>query len=201
MGRINLISEGRRIARRQRVKRRSWIIAVVSYSVLIATVCVLYRGEDTQADSGTLAEGIAVLDAELAEIEQQQAGLRPELIEKNLVLTAGQSITDHPDWSLLLIYLSDEVLGDEIILGGFRLAPVKGESQGKDIQDVPMTVTLTGHAMTTLAVSQFVLRLEESGLFNRVSLERTRREPFLTGQAIAFEIHCLMSSSAGGIHE
>jgi Tfp pilus assembly protein PilN len=201
MHRINLISSTRRMDRRQRVRRRSWVVAFVSYSVLIAAASLIYRGIDTYADAGTLTENLAGLDAELGEIEKQRAGLRPELAELRLVLTAGRSITDQPDWSLLLIYLADEVLGEEIILSGCALGPVVGGGQDKNIQDSSVAVTLTGHAKTTSDVSRFVLRLEESGLFNRVTLERTSREPFLDGQAIAFEIYSLMSNGGGGSHE
>ena len=45
------------------------------------------------------------------------------------------------------------------------------------------------------AVAQYVLRLETMGLFAKVNLVETRREPFLDGQAIAFRVACDFKSA------
>ncbi len=198
MSRINLISNSRRQARLHRVRCRSWGIGFVCYTVAIASACLFYRGLDAFGDTAPLSDQLAGLDAELAQIEQEKAGILPELTEQRQVLTAGRSITDQPDWSLLLVYLADKLLGDDVILAGCTLGPVEDQARVSDIQSASMTVMLTGHAKSTPAVSQFVLRLEESGLFERVTLVNTNREPFMDGQAIVFEIDCLISSAGGG---
>lgn len=201
MNRINLISQSRRQARAHRVRCRWWIVGFVGYTIALASVCMLYSGLDTFTDTGSLNDQLAELDAELATVNAEQAQIRPQLTEQRLVLTAGRSITDQPDWSMLLIYLADELLGDDVVLGGCTLEPLAGEGESVNFQDATMSVTLTGHAKSTSAVSKFVLRLEASGLFNRVVLERTNREPFLDGQAIAFEVLGLMSSAEVKSHE
>jgi len=201
MDRINLIPERRRLARRRRGRCLAWVVSSLGYSVLVVAVCVIYRGLGAHADTAALAADLAELDAELIQIEGQRSELKPELAEQRLILAAGRSITDQPDWSRLLTYLADEVLGDTVVLSGCSLGPVEGAAEAQGFGDAPLVVTLSGYAKTTPAVSQFMLRLEESGLFDRVSLTRTNREPFLDGQAIAFEARCLMDNTGGGSHE
>lgn len=201
MNRINLISQSRRQARTHRVRCRWWGIGFVGYTITLASACLLYGGMDTFTDAGALSDQLTEMDAELAAIQAEQAQIRPQLKEQRLILTAGHSITDQPDWSMLLIYLADELLGDDVVLSGCVLEPLSDEGKSINLQDTTMSVQLTGHAKTTSAVSKFVLRLEGSGLFNRVSLERTNREPFLDGQAIAFEVLGLMSSTEVKPHE
>ncbi len=201
MDRINLIPERRQLARQRGGRYRAWVVSTLGYSALVVAVCVVYRGLGVNAGAAEPTEELAGLDAELLQIQEQQGELRPGLTEQRLVLAAGRSITDQPDWSSLLVYLADEVLGDTVVLSGCSLAP---EQDGLDVQqlrEASVVVKLTGYAKTTPEVSQFVLRLEESGLFDRVSLTRTNREPFLNGQAIAFEARCLMDRSGGGHHE
>ncbi len=201
MDRINLIPESRQLARRRRVRCRVWVVSAVGYTALVVAACIVFRGLSTNKDTTTLGEELAGIDAELAQIEQEQSQLKPELADQRLILASGRSITDQPDWSLLLSYLADEVLGDSVTLSGCTLAPVAGSDETDSSEQVSVILTLNGHAKTTPAVSQFVLRLEELGLFDRVSLARTNREPFLDGQAIAFEAQCLMSSAGGRRHE
>jgi Tfp pilus assembly protein PilN len=201
MDRINLIPERRRLARRRRGRCRVWAASALGYSVLVVAVCFMYRGLGAHADTKALAEELAGLDAELIQIQAEQSAIKPELSEQKLILAAGRSITDQPDWSRLLAYLADEALGDTIVLSGCSLSPAQGQGQAHGLQESPLVVTLKGYAKTTPEVSQFMLRLEESGLFDRVSLKRTNREPYMDGQAIAFEASCLMDNSGGGSNE
>ena len=60
--------------------------------------------------------------------------------------------------------------------------------------DRSFLIRLVGYARSQAAVSQFVLRLEAAGLFDRVTVMRTAREPFLDDQAIAFHLQCLLGS-------
>jgi hypothetical protein len=59
----------------------------------------------------------------------------------------------------------------------------------------PYTLTLRGLGRTQSAVSQFVLRLEKLGPFDRVKLIDTRREPFLENEAFAFHVECDMGQA------
>jgi Tfp pilus assembly protein PilN len=198
MDRINLIPKRRRLDRQRRIRSRLWIGAVLGYAVTVLAVCLVYGNMVAPRDLGSLSEELAGLDTELASLQQQRDALQPKLNEQYLILTAGQSITDQPDWSLLLTYLADEVLGDRMVLTGCTLAPAGGAIEAHQINDTPMALTLTGYGRTTPDVSQLMLRLEQMSLFDKVTLARTNREPFLSGQAIAFEARCVMQPDGGG---
>jgi hypothetical protein len=56
------------------------------------------------------------------------------------------------------------------------------------IPDVALEILGVGR--TPVAVSQHVLRLEQTGLFSKVALVDTGREAYLNGNAIAFRLQC-----------
>ena len=200
MQRINLIPKVRQRDRQRRVRVRLWIGVSLFYAATLAVVCLAYRGMSSSHDLTSLSAELAEKESELARIESQQKSLLPRLNEQKLILTAERSISDQPDWSLLLTYLADDVMGDQIVLSGCTLAPsAPGDKTGAADADA-LVFTLTGYALSTADVSQFILRLEQIGLFDKVTLARTNREPYLAGQAIAFEARCLMNNS-GGAHE
>lgn len=203
MHRINLIPEPRRQARQRRARCRSWVAIGLGYSALVVALCLWQRGLGTGVDVRVQADELTRHDAELIQIQASQSTLRPQLAEQGLVLAASRSIADQPDWSLLLTFLADEVLGDQVVLSGCTLGPTqaKAKAKAKELTDPSLTLTLTGYARTTPGVSRFVLRLERIGLFDRVMLTRTQREPYLDGQAIVFEIRCLMSRGGESRHE
>lgn len=198
MDRINLIPKSRQLERQRRVRVRLWIGVLLIYAVSLVVYCVAYRGLSTTHDLAALTDELAEKEAELTQLNDQHTSLRPKLNEQKLILAAERSISDQPDWSLLLTYLADEVLSDQIVLSGCTLAPPpsKGDDASKAKRDA-LVLTLTGYARTTPDVSQFILRLEQIGLFDKVTLTRTNREPYLAGQAIAFEARCLMNRTEG----
>ncbi len=57
-------------------------------------------------------------------------------------------------------------------------------------------LSIAGLGRTQSAVTQFVLRLEQLKLFDQVRLLETRREPFLTSDAIAFRIQAAIGNSS-----
>jgi hypothetical protein len=59
-------------------------------------------------------------------------------------------------------------------------------------------LNIAGLARSQLAVSQFILRLEQTGLFDRVSLIDTARETFLGGPATGFKLECSLTGTAAG---
>lgn len=200
MERINLIPKSMQLDRRRRVRTRLWIGVSLCYAVLFVTVCVAYRGMSSSHDLSVISAELAEKEAELVQLENQQNSLRPKLNEQKLILAAERSISDQPDWSLLLTYLAEEVLGDEVVLSGCTLAPKAPGEKTAAADGGALVLTLAGYARSTPDVSQFILRLEQIGLFDKVTLARTSREPYLAGQAIAFEARCLMNSG-GGSHE
>lgn len=201
MDRINLIPKQRSLIRQRRIRTRLWVGVVLGYTASALVAGLIYGAMASPRDLASLTDELASLDSEFAGIQQQQESLRPKLNEQQLILAAGRSITDQPDWSLLLTYLADEVLGDHIVLTGCSLTPAKGSVDAQGNNDIPLEVTISGYAKSTPDVSKFVLRLEQMSLFDKVSLTRTNREPYLNDKAISFAAVCVLDPGAGGTHE
>ena len=68
--------------------------------------------------------------------------------------------------------------------GGIAAPPVAAE------EVAPFVLEANGIARTLASAHRFVRDLEKTGLFARVSLLDTTREPFLTEGAIAFRLEC-----------
>jgi len=197
MNRINLIPRPLRLARQKRVRLRVWAGIVAGYTVAAVLACVLFQSISAPHDPSALDEELAALEAEAVELQTEQQRLLPKLQEQRLILAAGRSIADQPDWSLMMNYLADEVLGARVVLSGCTLSPEAGGEPGVEFNDRPIALTLSGFAQTTPDVSRFILRLEQMELFDKVTLTRTNREPFLEDQAIAFEVHCVIHPDGG----
>jgi hypothetical protein len=76
-------------------------------------------------------------------------------------------------------------VGDDAVLRDIQLKPDSAQPRR-------FTVELRGLATTQPAVSQFVLRLQQIGLFDDVKLLRTGREPVFNTSAVSFEITCVI---------
>jgi len=198
MKRINLIPEARRLARQRRLRYRAWLVVGGVYTGILVVVCLSIFGMKFGVDIRAITDELAQVEGELSEIEATREAIRPELAERRLILSSSRSIADQPDWSVMLHYLANDLLDDEIVLRSCSLAPVGGPVGAGELVNTPLTLTLTGFAKSTPAASQFVLRMEQSGLFDRVTLTRTNMEPFLNGQAIVFEVRCQVDEEKGG---
>jgi hypothetical protein len=140
-------------------------------------------------------------------------------------LQASRIVAHQPDWSLLLAVLGTTT-GEHVVLRGLRVQPAEpaparardgGRAPAAQAAAVPpgpsaagrsvaaaapagessFQLNLNGLARSPTAVSQFVLRLERAGLFGRVTLRDTGREPFLGGEAVSFRLECSFDDSPG----
>jgi hypothetical protein len=111
---------------------------------------------------------------------------------------ANRTVAEQPDWSVLLALLGS-VKGDDVVLRSVAVGPAPVPAppppeRGKPAPPpvVPDTILdVMGVGQTQLAVSQHVLRLEQTGLFSKVALLDTGREAFVNGNAIAFRLQCV----------
>lgn len=152
-------------------------VAIGAISTLAAR-SILLGDEYTSASSTAAAQ--ARLDSILAEQGTQAQELR--LIESRL--HAHAEATQHPDWSVLLGYIS-RIGADAIVLQSFTLVP--GETGGTYL------VGLTGLAVSQNSVSEFVLGLERSGVFHETGLKTSSRAQ---EGGYTFEIECSIGSPA-----
>jgi hypothetical protein len=111
-------------------------------------------------------------------------------------------INEQPDWSVLLRLIA-KASTDQIVLTGCRL-DLQADANRTNARPATTqpnaanhVLSITGFGRTQAAVSHFVLRLEEAKLFDRVSLIKTSREAFSSGEAVAFRIECSLSDGGG----
>lgn len=155
-------------------------------------------------DSGAIEEQRRGVELSIQQRNSDLVRLRREIAEATAGLQIGRAILGQPDFSKLLVILGAE-LGDEIVLSQCRLATLDagGEKVTDDLQQwlssAPLGQLLSerryglglyGFGRTQGSVSQFILRLERLGIFESVGLVNSYRQPFLNGQAVAFNIEC-----------
>ncbi len=206
--RVNLVPSARREAQVRSARIRFWFMTCAIYGLGWLGVLGLVGATALNDDAGIRDELRQVNDL-VAESESELAALRGELAQSRAELTTSLTIGKQPDWSALLALLST-TLGDRIILRNCKLTTLRkspgarGPVTASTVEDRSVTgvaresttiqLQLDGFGLAQQAVSEFVLRLEETSLFRQVKLLDTRREPFLDSDAIAFHIECLLET-------
>jgi hypothetical protein len=176
---VNLIPTPRRERVRRAAHLRRWgfvagaLTAVVLVGVFVAHVARWSDHRDVLERRDRLATLVQ-------SAEQDLAGLQGELAGAMARQRASEAVGRRADWSVLLALLA-ETKGEDIALRRCRLAPGQETVQRGGLQ-------IEGYGLTQQAVSQFVIRLEQVGLFRTVKLTETRREPLGTGHAVAFRV-------------
>lgn len=194
------------------------MIAAAAYAGAMLALSVAVRLGWDPGDR-TLSDQVQRATQRLAEVSARLGKLGPQLAQAQSSLETSRMVTQQPDWSILLGWLSNMV-SEDVVLRECRLTPVPPEEDAGETdagarqvvhrnqeQDAPwrgaappqaFVFELRGLGGSQQAVSDFVLRLEGSGLFDRVTLIETHREPFLSSTAIAFELRCPLSGKGGG---
>ncbi len=223
---VNFIP-ARRIAAKQRRRRMNrWAVTVSVYAMLLigAYACsyALWGG-----GHAAMADEERKTSLRIEQAKRAISTLQGELTAEEATLKANQALADQPDWSVLLVLVARS-LGDEVVLNRCDLGPgqaletaAAGSPAPGSRPSVPPTagppaagppspvpreaaapgpfvLAVAGYGKTMTAVSQFVLALERLGLFDQVRLIKTNREPFLSTQAVAFQIECSLGSNGGG---
>lgn len=204
---VNLIPAYRRERKHRRLRKRGWIVCCTGYAAALVAACAVARAA-WLPDTKDMARDLAKASKQVAELEQASASARGKLAEANAMLQTVRAVAEQPDWSILLGALGRSV-GDDVVLGVVKLDSIREPSggpvrtagasrggaaaaQAAGRQAERWTLELQGHGRSQGSASQFVVRLQETGLFEDVKLMRTNREPFLTGQAVAFQVQCAL---------
>jgi hypothetical protein len=209
---VNLIPARRIIAKQRRRHVRRCVVICSTWAFVVSAVCVAGQGlTPAVAGEGNLAERLERAARDIEANEQLVAAARDELAAAQATLRATRSIADQPDWSALLA-LMGRATGDDVMLRSFDLQPApavpavapKGGNNARGPQPAPAPARAAGFVLATgglaqsqLAVTQFVLRLERIGLFSRVTLLDTSREPFRDGEATSFRVECVIDATPG----
>jgi Tfp pilus assembly protein PilN len=194
---VNLIPTDRRLARQRRTRLRRWIGAGVAWAGLVVAACV--GAQCTWGGNfGATASELTRSQQQISELTQKLNAARRQLAEAQISKQTAQALSDQPDWSILFNLLSS-TLDDEVMLREIQIEPQgKGQkAEDRTASNTEYTVSLRGFAKSQPAVSQFVLRLQQNGLFDDVKLLRTGREPVANTSAVTFDIACEIRADGG----
>ncbi|CAN5703043.1 hypothetical protein BH09PLA1_BH09PLA1_08040 [soil metagenome] len=203
MAGVNLIPRPRRQAAAARKRVRRWGWGVAGYlMLLLAGYAVCGAAMSVEGDDNTLQ--VEKTARQIDELNRTATTLKPQLTEAHAKLSVARAVGDQPDWSLLLAIISSTI-DDDILLTSTKLdvataseaRPASRPSNSeKDSPLAPpslMTISLHGMARSQAAVTQFALRLENLGLFERVDLGRSSRQTIGATEANVFRIECLLN--------
>jgi hypothetical protein len=195
---INLIPKARQGKAERRRRLHFWFGAWCAYAAVLALCAgLMYLRLGTSRD---LSSELDQQDQQIASLQTDSHQTNAQLLQVSQKLLSAKGLLEQPDWSQLLSVLaglrnSDVVLEDiELKLTAEQLPPVAAKKPNdKPIVVIPKTkwnLHLNGHGKTPESVSQYVLRLERTDLFDMVNLERTERDPIGAGEATSFSIQC-----------
>lgn len=210
---VNLIPSRRRQAKARKTRTLQWVTALASYG-LILLAGYLASIRYAAADRGPVAQEARQAAVQLEMSNRTVQALTQELGQAHQKLRTAQTVGQQPDWSRLLALLSQN-LDDNLVLDLCRLqklAPAEKAGPGKgpgssgsgpidpsrppSVWRTPanLLLELEGFAKAQSHVSEYILRLEKTGLFDKVKLVKTSRQDFLNGKAVAFRLECTILS-------
>jgi hypothetical protein len=196
---INLIPLYRQIKAERNRRMRWWIGLWSGYAgVLIVLVGLLYLHLGTSRD---LTHDLKQQDQQLSSLQNDTRQTQTMLLQVSQKLLSARGLLEQPDWSQLLAVLAD-LRGNDVVLEDVNLqltaeaVPAPTPTKSSKSKAPPPTIKtkwnlqLEGHGKTPESVSQYVLRLEATQLFDQVNLLKTNRDPIGAGEAISFSIQC-----------
>jgi len=196
---INLIPMQRREARRLRGHARRCALLSGAFVVVVLAAAIAFRfiwgGDDPTVDH-QLANSNSEVERAGAEFHE----LDQKLLQFRATQTAIETLRAQPDWSLLLALVGRQT-GNEVALRSCSLRPQQTNAQttkGSAIMPPDLELCLSGIGKSDIAVSQFVLRLEQTKLFSKVKLIDSTRQPFQSQQVFSFRIECPLETKPLG---
>jgi hypothetical protein len=206
---VNLVPAPRRYASAARKRAYRWCWGVGIYASLLLTAFVACSAV-VSGEADDKSPMIEKTTRQIDELTNAANAIRPQLTEAQTRLTVARTVGDQPDWSLLLAILSSTV-DDNIVLTNTKLdvaaetqatpkpaarASSKTETASAPAQPTILKLTLQGMGRSPAAVTQFVLRIERLGLFERVELARSSRQTVGSIDANVFRVECVLQRSA-----
>lgn len=173
----SFIPARRALASRCKQRKIKWTLANIA-AVGIGALGALSARSIFLGGEHITASSTAAAQSRLDSIITEQTTQAQQLQLINTRLQSHADATQHPDWSVLIGYIS-RIGAQSIALDAFVLTP--GETRGS------YNVTLSGQAVSQNAVTEFVLDLERSGVFHETSLMRSSRG---NEQMYLFDIEC-----------
>ncbi len=191
---VNLIPAHRFEARRQRRRARQWLACGMLYAVGLVGLCVAIQSLSGGAENA-LARELTEAEARHSDTAATIDRLHPILVQTQASLFASRSIGSQPDWSLLLDLLAS-LLDERMILTRVELNPIAAKSP--TAPPAGYTLRLSGMALSHEAANDYVLRLEDTRLFDRVQTQGAIKQAFGAGTAVAFHVDCRLAEIDSG---
>lgn len=182
MNASQLLPRYRREAIKRRRARRGWLIAVGVYTLIAGAGVLVLRS--TAMPQRAAAARLSELDASAQAARDELAALSSQSLELARRVSAIDQIDGHPDIGVLLRLVAAESRG-EAVLETISITPILPTPSAtparpataarpgtKPAPNAPIgyDVTLTGLTRSAAAAGAFVLRLEQSGIFSKVTL-------------------------------
>jgi len=199
---VNLIPAYRLRARRTRGRAAWWAMGCAAYALGLA-IAYGVLAVNLEGRSDVVTGQIDRLEAQISQSRHTIAQTRQKLFASRANLRANLAVGRQPNFSVLLAVLAAHV-GDEVILSKCSLTPrpPEGGSGSAAVggkagigQHGPVgrySVSVNGFAASQSAASDYVLRLEQTRLFERVSLLETTRQARQNRQVVGFRLQCLL---------
>jgi Tfp pilus assembly protein PilN len=188
MKRLNLMPSARRESLARRERTRWWGVFLAAWALVCAGSLLLIRaGAPTEAEP---ARGrLDQLASKIAALEKTDAGLRVTLAEWSRRAEAGRAVGHWPDWSRLLRLLADR-RGNDVALSSITLEPPASGAARRGDAATPagFSLVVEGVARGQAAATSYVLRLEQSEVFDRMTLAETRSRDFRGEPAVGFRL-------------
>ena len=218
MNPINLAPASHQAHRRQQKHLQKITLVVVGYLSLVA---IAYIGIITFGGSSNkaIAAQLEQTEQECQTIHTQISKLMPTIKESQMTLEASRAVSVHPNWGALLSILAQEsqqkIVMKNIFISGIEdqpktmtpKSPIISTSQHAPHTPQPQntphesedqyTLSLQAYALTQNDVTDFVLRLENLALFDRVTLVETKQQNLGTGRVF----YCVITCDIGPVKE
>jgi Tfp pilus assembly protein PilN len=187
---MNLMSQHRREEQARCTCMARWSGCLAAWACLISVACIAAAALSNMESNFESSRSAIVLRTTAAQASASASSSQIDRIRKRLEV--ARAVEAHPDWSVLLPVVSSR-LGDDIALERISLEPVRGEEATRRA-----TMTLNGVGTDRAALSDFVIRLEETGVFTRVETATAQRRPIGQKEFFAFELRCRVGSGWEG---
>lgn len=204
------------LSERQRLSRRvrAWTAALLTWSALVLTLALVLSpgGASTRAALAQLESERADLARLKSDLEARQSQVRTRLMLVERGLDVSRHVARHPDWSILLRTLAVRGSGSVVLenVELERLADtdrVSARRAAKSQDSRPPAVDryalrVAGLGRSQESVSAYVLALESSGLFERVTIRQTEARRGDSGiSGVGFRLEASLAGGVPGVRE
>ena len=197
MNQVNLIPTRRLQAKERSRRRMQWVTVLALHVLLLLAGSLMFQNfaRDEGPNLGQENRDIAI---KLNQANRVTASLKREMVMASQKLQTARMIGEQPDWGAMLAVLSqntdEDVLLDRCALGRIE-APSGAAAPGGPVAGAELRLELGGCTRAQAAVSQYVLHLEQLGLFQKIRLVKTSRERLGGQDAVRFGLECVLQEN------